>query len=76
MSKNSSTNGSKHPYMRIEAWTTGIQGNPPLSETWLKRTRAALGKAISQAEWMHNWLEEQDKSDKSPRLDQIKRRFA
>lgn len=76
MSKNSSINGNKHPYMRLEAWTHGIQGNPPLAETWLKRTTKSIGKDISPSEWMQSWIEEQERHDKSPRLDQIKRRFA
>lgn len=71
---NSSTNGSKHPYMRVEAWTKGIQGRAPLSETWLKRTTKSIGKDISPAEWMANWLHQLEKENKNPQ-DEIKRRY-
>ena len=64
--RNSSLNGGKHPYMRYEAWTRGIQGNPPLAETWLKRTHKAIGKDVSPAEWMTKWLQEQEKANKNP----------
>lgn len=75
MSKNSSINGNKHPYMRLEAWTHGIQGNPPLAETWLKRTTKSIGKDISPAEWMQNWLEEQSKREKKLPQDQVNRKY-
>lgn len=64
MGRNSSTNGSKDPYMRIEAWTEGIQGMPPLSETWLKRTRPAYGKKLSPAEWITEWIQKERKADR------------
>lgn len=76
MSKNSSINGNQHPYLRIEAWTDGIQGRPPLAETWLSRTRPALGKTISPAEWMMNWLERESKSDKKPKHEKVRRAYS
>lgn len=75
MGSRSSTNGDKHPYERIEAWTDGIQGRPPLAEPWLKLTRPALGKIISPAEWMQNWLEEQSKREKKLPQDQVNRKY-
>lgn len=73
MSRNSSINGNRHPYLRLEAWDKGIKGQAPLAEPWLKRTRPALGKKLSPAEWITEWIQKERKADRHPEQEIINR---
>jgi hypothetical protein len=54
MSRNSSTESMKHPYMRAHCWVNGIGDAPPLIDNFTDRV--ALGKEISPRERVMNML--------------------
>ena len=68
MSKNSSINGNKNPFERLEAWTEGIGDNPPLIDNFLTESKSQKCK-----DRIIDFIRKWERESRRPRLDKINR---